>query len=146
MVTSRQAAVAKAKDCYWLMSRHGKSSSGFTSTAGGWVWQGESFDGVEWRVMLKNNGALNSTARLSESKKSKPTIGWDTTSIDGMERTAKNEADRNCNVKIRDHWLEVFWTPTAAGNGTGKFSYKWGKNYVTRGTAMNVLATRDDAQ
>jgi len=57
---------------------------------------------------------------------------WDTTSIDGMERTAKNEADRDCSVKIGAVWLEVSWDGK-------KFKYKWGKNFVGRDNAIEVF-------
>jgi hypothetical protein len=69
-MTSRQAAIHKAKDCYWLLSRRGIVSEGFSAVisndGGGYIWQGESFDGVEWRVRLKANGALKWTMAYKE--------------------------------------------------------------------------------
>lgn len=62
--------------------------------------------------------------------------GWDTSSIDGMERTAKAEADHDCSLKIREQWLEVTWHPEKQ-----EFTYKWGKNMVPRAVAVSVRAT-----
>lgn len=53
-------------------------------------------------------------------------------SIDDMEETAKNEDDGCCNKKIRGEWLEVQYR-------LGPFFYKWGKNWVSREVAENVL-------
>lgn len=57
---------------------------------------------------------------------------WDTSSIEAMERTAKGQEDGCCSKKIGEHWLEVQYKE-------GKFKYMWGKNYVNREDAVEVL-------
>lgn len=64
-------------------------------------------------------------------------------SIEDMEKAAQQEADRTASVKIGDYWLEVCYTlPDRAQAWQAKyaFTYKWGKNFVTRANAVNVLA------
>lgn len=64
-MTSRQAAISKAKDDFWLLSRRGiNPDQRLLSVEGGWQWQGESFDAVEWKVTLKTNGALAKAVRV----------------------------------------------------------------------------------
>lgn len=62
---------------------------------------------------------------------------WDTSSIDTMEKTARSQADGSCNICIRGKWLEVI------AHEDGTFSYKWGKNSVSRKHATEVHSTRD---
>lgn len=57
------------------------------------------------------------------------------TNIDDMEETAKNEANGSCCKRIHGVWLEVI----CIGNLAPGFKYKWGKNWVTRQVAINVL-------
>lgn len=54
--------------------------------------------------------------------------------ISEMEQKAKNEADGSWSKKIRGEWLEV-------QERHGPFFYKWGKNWVSREVAENVLKT-----
>lgn len=73
-------------------------------------------------------------AELMRTKPGDEYIAWDTSSINAMERTAQEEVDGTCSKRIRGEWLEVIYN-----RGTNDFSYKWGKNYVTRVNAVNVL-------
>lgn len=61
----------------------------------------------------------------------------DTSSIDAMERTATMEQDRDCSIKIGDHWLEVSYDPKPLKRSE-RFKYKWGKNYIERSGAVEV--------
>lgn len=62
---------------------------------------------------------------------------WNTSSIEGMERSAQHQTDEMCCVKIRDAYLEVSISKTDV------FLYKWGKNFVERKEAVSILATRE---
>lgn len=57
---------------------------------------------------------------------------WNTKSIEGMEQTAREEADQDCSKKIGNYYLCVTWT------GGDNFTYQWGKNFITRDAAVNV--------
>lgn len=56
------------------------------------------------------------------------------TTIEQMEAASKNEDDGAVYKQIRGEWLEVMTD--------GKvFTYRWGKNSVTRDVAINILTT-----
>ena len=63
---------------------------------------------------------------------------WNTSSIEGMEQTAKNEASGDCNKKIRGEWLEVTYIEP------NKWNYKWGMNFVSRNVAQSIIDTAND--
>lgn len=58
---------------------------------------------------------------------------WDTSSIEGMEATSKSEATGDCNKQLYGQCLEVTYIEP------GKWNYKWGKNFVSREAAENLL-------
>ena len=61
-MTARQAAIHKAKDVFWMLSRRG-TGEGLTRVENGWRFQCESTDGNEWVVILKDNGSLAKAVR-----------------------------------------------------------------------------------
>lgn len=63
-------------------------------------------------------------------------MSWDTSSIAAMEQTAREEAEQDCSIKIRGQWLCVTLIED------GKFHYQWGKNLVTRNTAIEIHKTK----
>lgn len=61
---------------------------------------------------------------------------WNTKSIEGMEQTAKGEESQDCSVKVNGTWLCV----TA---GSDSITYQYGKNFISRNQAIEVLKLRD---
>ena len=61
------------------------------------------------------------------------------TSVDQMEKAARNEEDSITSVRIRGEWLSVERILTA--DMKDRYEYKWGKNTVDRSVAINVLST-----
>ena len=59
--------------------------------------------------------------------------------IEDMEANARQEADGSSNKRIRDEWLEVRFVNGYVAKYP--FTYKWGKNMVSRNDAKAVLAT-----
>lgn len=63
---------------------------------------------------------------------------WRHKTIEQMEETAKNEADGSCSKRIRGEYLEVRYVRPSK-----RYVYVWGKNYVERSTAKNIVDSAD---
>jgi len=63
---------------------------------------------------------------------------WNTKSLKGMEKTAEQEAECNCNKQINGKWLEVV---VHAGNGPKgeKYYYLYGNKRITREQAEKLF-------
>jgi len=64
---------------------------------------------------------------------------WNTKNIEGMEQTAREEADCNCNTQINGKWLEVV-LHERKGPVPEKFSYLYNGKQINRETAIQLLA------
>lgn len=65
----------------------------------------------------------------------RPSINWETATVEQMENTARNEESRDCSRKINGKWLEVQFN----GNGA-PYSYKYGATPIDRQAAVQLLA------
>lgn len=65
-------------------------------------------------------------------------MDWDTRTIEGMEQTAREEAQNDCNKKINGKWLAVI---CYASNGPidEYFKYLYNEKQITRETAIKLL-------
>jgi len=63
---------------------------------------------------------------------------WDTSSIDGMEATCREEAEGDCNKKIDGKWLQVILY-AAEGDKDEYFAYLYNDKRISRDKAVELL-------
>jgi len=63
---------------------------------------------------------------------------WNTKSIEGMEETARGEAEFNCNKRVKGQWLEVT-LHAARGPVDEYFTYTYNNKPISRERASAII-------